>query len=94
MTESSDLVLTIHKLNRAIVEIGGGVGIQMPRGALDEEEGVEDEVTLKTLAPAVILGGLVAPEMKVKEQVQIGETRQIGRLSDTGCKLFLVSMFR
>ena len=75
MTESSDLVLTIRKLNMAIVAIEGGVGIPTPRGVLDEEEGVEDEVMLKILVPAVILGGLVAPEMKVKEAVQIGETK-------------------
>ena len=51
----------------------GGAGIQMPKGEVDEEEGVEDEVMVKTLVPAVILGGLVAPETKVKQEAQIGE---------------------
>jgi hypothetical protein len=75
MTESSDLVLTTRKLSMAIVAKEGGAGIQMPKGEVDEEEGVEDEVTVKTLVPAVILGGLVAPEMKVKEEVQIGDKK-------------------
>jgi hypothetical protein len=75
MTESSDLVLTIRKLSMAIVAKEGGAGIQMPKGEVDEEERVEDEVTVKTLVPAAILGGLVVPEMKVKEEVQIGEIK-------------------
>jgi hypothetical protein len=74
MTESSDLVLTTCKLSMAIVAREGGAGIQMLKGEVDEE-GVEDEVTVKTLVPAAILGGLVAPEMKVKEEAQIGETK-------------------
>jgi len=53
----------------------GGAGIQMPKGEVDEEEGVEDEVMVKTLVPAAIPGGLVVPEMKVKEEAQIGETK-------------------
>jgi hypothetical protein len=75
MTESSDLVLTTCKLSMAIVAREGGAGIQMLKGEVDEEEGVEDEVMAQTLVPAAILGGLVAPEMKVKEEAQIGETK-------------------
>ena len=93
MTESSDLVLTIRKL-RAIEAREGGEGIQLPKGEVDEEEGVEDEVIVKTLVPAVILGGLVATEMRVKEEVQIGEIKKFARLCDTGfSKLFLASIF-
>lgn len=75
MTESSDLVLTTCKLSMATVASEGGAGIQMPKGELDEEEGVEDEVMVKTLVPAAILGGLAAPEMTAKEEGQIGETK-------------------
>lgn len=71
----------------------GGAGMQMPKGELDEEEGVEDEVTVKTLVSAAILGGLVAPEMKVKE-AQIGEVISLPDYVTGFCKLFLASIFR
>lgn len=77
MTESSDLVLTIRKLSMAIEAREGGEGMQLSKGEVDEEEGVEDEVIVKTLVPAVILGGLVAPEMRLKEEVQIGEMKNV-----------------
>ena len=95
MIESSDLVLTIRKLSMAIEAREDGEGMQLPKGEVDEELGVEDEVIVKTSVRAVILGGLVAPEMRVKEEVQTGEIKKFARLCDMGfCKLFLASIFR